>query len=401
MVSEGEGMNGRFDFDTPVSRAGLGTLKEAVTSADMKAAGIVTLFGAEFEFKTAPSVIRAVMDMAENGLFAYTLQDDAFNSLVAGWMKTRRGWDVKNEWIVPTYGTMSALGTCIRTVTSPGNGVIVLLPGYFMYWSEITNNGRVRVGVPLYFDGGRYTVDFELLESALMDTNNTLLVLCSPHNPIGRVWCRDELERIAALAARYDVTVFSDEIFADVIYPGQSMLAFPQAGGGARCMVATSLGKAFSFTGIGQANLIIPDKELREAFLCQRRIGHYGSLDPVMRAAYFGAYSDDGVRWLDAMTAYCYANYLFADEYFRTRLPWFRIIRPEGTYVLWVDGRELGLSEPVLRELFTRARFGTDPGTDYGGEAGFFRINISVPRSSLQKALISLEEAVRNLTMSR
>jgi cystathionine beta-lyase len=397
MVSKGKYMTGTFDFDTPVSRRGLGTLKEVVSSPKMKAAGIPTLFGAEFEFRTAPSVIRAITALAENGLFAYTLQDEAFNSLVAGWMKARRGWDIKKEWIVPTYGTVSALGTCIRTVTNHGNGVIVLLPGYFMHWDEITNSGRVRVGVPLRFDGDRYTIDFTLLEAALRDTNNRLLVLCSPHNPVGRVWLQEELEYIATLSARYDVAVFSDEIFADVIYPGHTMLAFPQIGSGTRCMAATSLGKAFSFTGIGQANLIIPDSTLREAFLVQRRIGHYGSLDPVMRAAYFGAYSDEGMHWLEAMTAYCYANYLFIDEFFCSRLPQFKVIKPEGTYVLWVDCRELGLTEPALSELFARACFGTDLGTDYGGEVGFFRINISIPRALLQKSLVSLEETVKSL----
>jgi cysteine-S-conjugate beta-lyase len=387
-------MTGEFDFDTPVSRAGLGTLKEAVTSADMKAAGITTLFGAEFEFRTAPSVIRAVKELAENGLFAYTLQDEAFSSLVAGWLKARRGWEIQNEWIVPTYGTVSALGICVRAVTRPGNGVIVLLPGYFMHWPEITNNGRVRVGVPLRYDENQYTINFELLEAAMSNPDNRLLVLCNPHNPVGRVWRQDELNRVAGLAARYDVIVFSDEIFADVIYPGHSMAAFPLCG--ARFMAATSLGKAFSFTGIGQANMIIPDRALREAFLCERRIGHYGSLDPVMRAAYFGAYTDEGARWLDAMTAYCYANYLFTDAFFRARLPRFRVIRPEGTYVLWVDCRGLGLSEPALGDLFTRGHFGTDHGTDYGGDAGFFRMNISIPRALLQKALLSLEEAVRS-----
>lgn len=274
-------------FDTRVDRSGMSTVKQAMTPAAIEESGLLSLWGAEFEFPTADFVIDAVVRWAKRGLYAYTVEDEAFLELVRSWLASQRGWEIEPEWIVPVYGITSALATAMQAFTGEGDGIVGLDPCYHMYWEAVELSSRRRVSSPMLFDGERYGIDWPDLEAKLAAPENRLLVFCNPHNPTGKVFSRGELERIAELAGKYGVVVFNDEIFAECVYPGVEMPTFGQLPNcAARVITAVSLGKWLSFTGTNQANLIIPDAETRERFRARRDREFYGSMNPMLRPAY-------------------------------------------------------------------------------------------------------------------
>ena len=382
-----------FDFDTPVRRTGIGNMKAALGRP-----GQIILAGAEMDFATAPSLIEAVVDRARNGLLGFTLADDRYLAAVRWWLGRVRGWEVERDWIVPTLGTIFALATAIRLLTREGDGIIVQPPVYHRFAQAARRLNRRVVTNPLILRGQRYEMDFEHLERCLADPRSRLLVLCHPHNPVARSWRPEELVEVARLARRYDVYVFSDEIFGDVTAEGHEAVPFaalPEAG--PRVIVATSLGKTFNLTGVNHANVIIPDPDLRRAFIAQRNADHFGSIDPLFHAALCGAYSEEGLAWVQAMRRYVFANAAHVERRLQADLGSIRMFPVEGTFVGWIDFRSLGLGpDELFRFLSEEAAVRVDPGTDYGEEgAGFARINLATLRAVLDEALDRLAAAVR------
>ncbi len=384
-------------FDQRVDRNGMSTVKQALTPECVKRSGIMSLWGAEFEFPTADFVVDAVVDWARRGLYAYTVDNEEFRGLICSWMLRQRKWTIEPEWIVPAYGITSSLATAMRTFTKEGDGIIGLDPGYHMYWEAIERSGRRRISSKLLFDGTAYSVDWDDLEAKMSDPCNKILVVCNPHNPIGKVYMEDEIRRIAELAAKTDTVIFNDEIFAECLYSGVEMHTFgqyPQSK--AKVITAVSLGKWLSFTGTNQANLLIPDAETRDAFLRERNREFYGSMNPMMLPAYRAAYTEKGAAWVRDMMAYVEENFLLVDSTFRTEIPLFRAVKPQGTFILWVDATEFcSDAEKLERFLNEKAFFHVDPGVQYHGDPGFFRMTLSVPRAELRKALNSLASAVK------
>ncbi len=367
-----------FDFETAVNRKQIGNMKEIVLSQADAGPEPVMLSGAEMDFPTAPALTRSLADLVERGIFGYTIADGAYRETVRRWMRTARGFDVKPDEIVPTLGTIFALGTAIRAFTDPGDGVIIQHPSYYRYDVNVRNNGRAVVSNPLIERNGTYQIDFDGLEALMASPSNKLMVLCNPHNPTGRVFGRQDAERVARLSEAYGVVVFSDEIFAEVCFGGHGatpLAGLPYGLG----ITSTSLGKAFNLTGVNHANLIIRDEALRKAYLKQRTADHFGSLDPFFYAAVAGAYSDEGLRWIEAMRAHVYGLYERVDAGLRARAPMLRLSPLEGGFVLWLDCRALGLPDAALHAFFEReAGILADPGTDYGpGGSGFMRLNIA------------------------
>lgn len=385
-----------YDFDTPVDRTGMASIKELKTPDEVTKAGLKTFWGAEFEFRTAPCVIRAVQEWAQRGLAAYCIVDDEYRTLIRDWMRMHRNWRIEKEWIVPTYGLSFSVGTVVRAFTEPGDGIIGLDPVYHMTWEPVELNGRRKVSCPLQYDGEAYSINYEALEQAFADPRNKVLYFCNPHNPIGKVWGREDLRRIAQLASQYQILIYSDEIFGDTVYEGYEMLSFSQVTEYTNWIAATSLGKTFSITGVGQANIIIQDEELRERFIRQRDIDHYGSFDPYMRAVYFGGCTPEGSDWVKEMMRYCRRNYEWIASYVEENIPELKVIRPEGSYVLWMDCRGLGFrTAQEYDDFFGKALFICDSGVVYGGEPGFVRVTISMPFEYIRKGFEALAEAVR------
>ena len=357
-----------FDFNTVVDRSGIGNMMEEFTPQAIRDAGLPSYWGAEFDFRTAPVVIEAVKKAADNGLFGFTIPTPEYLDRVVWWFRTQRHCEIRHEWVLPTQGTIFSVATSIRAFTEVGEGVIVFTPGYMRYKQAAERLGRKAMESSLIQRDGRYYIDFADLESKMSEPENKLLVLCNPNNPTGTIWNRADLERIASLADRHGVIVFSDEIFAEIAFEGASVTPYHSvAGEDSMSITCTSLGKCFGLTGVNHANVVIPNPDLRESFLLQRNADHYGSVDPFLYAALTGAYSEQGADWLSAMREYVWGNYLLVDSFLKRHTPGISVVRPGGTYVLWMDFSALGLEgEELSRFLLDEAFLCLDKGRPMG-----------------------------------
>lgn len=397
-------------FDQTVDRTGMDDVKSALAPAGLVQSGISTMWGAEFDFPTAPFIVKAVTDWAGKGLYAYTITSDDYRSCVADWMKTYRHWQVEKDWIVPTYGISASLAIAVRAFTHEGEGVIAFTPGYANYWRAIEKNGRRKVDCPMMFDGQSYSVDWDLLTKLTEAPSNTMLVLCNPQNPTGKVYSPEEIKKIGDLCRANDLVVFSDEIFAECMYDDRVITTFDQVcGDGLQVIAATSLGKWLSFTGTNHANMIISDPEARERFTAVRNAQFYGSMNPMMVPAVKAAYTQEGIAWRHDLMEYIKGNLNLVSSFF-DRIPGFTVVKPQGTFILWVDGRRLAHCladrtgqdpERVFMDfLLKKACFHVDEGSQYGAEKGFFRMNLAMPQRKLEENMQRLEAAVRNININ-
>lgn len=383
-------------FDEKVDRSGgLFWLKECFTPERNREEGLLSYAGAEFEFPTFDGLRKAVATAAEKSLFSYTLARGEYLARIAWWMEHVRGWVIDPAWVVSTHGTIFSLATTIRLVTKPGENIVMLAPGYHRYKQAADRLGRGTVKVTLKDKDGRYTMDWEALEAAMAESANTLLVLCNPNNPTGNIYTREELERVVALSARYGVTVFSDEIFADVTF-GEKVVPYAEAAGkDGLAITCTSLGKTFSLTGMNHANVIIQNDELRERFINQRNIDHYGSVDPLHASALVAAYTPEGYAWLKEMRAYVQENVQLLRDFMKKYLPDAVMTQPEGTFVVWVDFAPAGMTAADVNALIVeKGCFAGDPGEEYNGREACMRFSMAVPRAELCKSLGYLAKAL-------
>lgn len=380
-----------FCFDEPVERIGTGNMKGAFSRALPK--DTVCLWGAEMDYPTAPCIRRALADFAMNGIYGFTLPTQEYTATVCRWMHDVRRAAVEPQWIVPAMGTVYALCTAVRAFTDEGDGVIIQSPSYYRFDRAVERNGRRIIANPMKELRGRYTLDLNDLEKKMADPRSKLLILVNPHNPTGRVFTEGELLAIRDMAAAHGITVFCDEIFAETAQPGHEMR--PYAALDANGITCFSLGKSFNFTGVSQANLLIPNETLRERYLIQRDRDHFGSIDPFFYAAVLAAYSDEGARWLREMNRHTAEIYELIRAGLEKDMPLLSLSPLEGGYVAWLDCRKLGLDEEELRRFFEQdARICGDPGGEYGEAGrGFYRLNIATPRANIEKALLQLKTA--------
>ena len=384
-----------YEFDKLADRSGTGNEKYDGLSEAFKKAGAISYSGAELDVKTAPCIREALAKRALDGIYGYTRADEKYMNAVIGWMKACRDWDIKEEWIVPSYGTMQAICTAIRAFTKEGDGIIVQPPVYLLYSREIERTGRKVADNPLIYDNGVYSMDFDGLEEVMAQEKNKLMILCNPHNPIMDIWDRDVLERVVELADKHNVIVVSDEIFAEHSYGGR-VTPYSEVGAG-HCIVTTSLGKAFNFTGSSHANAVIPDEKIREAYIKQRNADHFGSIDPFIYTALTAAYCKDGKEWIEALLEYSAENERIIKEFFAEHFPEVTICRHRAGTLLWIDLNSFGMSEEELQGfLKDEALILADTGSIYGhGGSCFIRMEIGTPRGILVKALERLLTAAK------
>jgi cystathionine beta-lyase len=371
-----------YGFDAIADRSGMGNMKYALLESQSNAD--LMLGGAEFDFATVPVIREALSEFSSRGLYGFTLADDVYLSAVCHWLERVRHLSVEPIDIVPAYGVIYGLATAIRTFTKRGEGVIVQHPAYYRFDRTIVKNGRKVIDNPLTEIDGVYSVDFRDLENKMSVPENSLMVLCNPHNPTGRIFSHNELNRIAELAHAYNVIVYSDEIFGEISMLGHEAISYASVDP-KNSIVATSLGKVFSFTGVNHANLIIKDGSIRELYMNQRDEEHFGSIDPFFYSALIAGYSEEGFVWVESLIQYVKNNHELLGEEFSKRMPQLRLSPLEGTYVAWIDCRQLGLDSKALDEFFIKEA-GTivDPGWMYGnGGNGFIRINIATPISQI------------------
>jgi cystathionine beta-lyase len=351
---------------------------------------------------TAPQpVVDALVRRAQHGIYGYTIRTEAYDRAVVGWMKRRHGWGIEPGWIVSTPGVVPAVNFLIQTFVGPGQRVLVQQPVYYPFFNAIENNNAEIVSSSLILDDGRYQMDFDDFEKKAADPAATLYILCSPHNPVGRVWSREELTRVGEICLKHGVLVIADEIHADLIFKGSIFTPFAAINDAfaRNTVVCTAPSKTFNLAGLHTSNIIIPNPTHRRRF--QRTLESCGMgkwANPFGVLACETAYRE-GEPWLEQVMTYIEDNLDYLQDFIDNQIPGIRVIRPEGTYLVWLDCRGLGLDKWGLKRLMLeKSRIFPDEGFIFGPEGdGFERINIACPRSILNDALARLRRAVDRL----
>jgi cystathionine beta-lyase len=393
---------GNQDFDKEIDRTGTASLKYDRRQSMFGAAEVIPLWVADMDFAAPAAVTQALSRRAAHPVYGYTVFPDSLYESLMGWLRCRHGWEIERDWIMMCPGVVPSLHAAIMTFAQPGESVIVQPPVYFPFFSAVTSTGRQLVQNPLRLRNGHYEIDYDHLEQCAQGAR--LLLLCSPHNPVGRVWSRGELERILRIADKHNLVVFSDEIHADLVYPEArhhilSRLAKAWAGSKANVITAVAPSKTFNIPGLNLSALIVSDSRHREELARTFDILHVSASNPFSIAAFEAAYRE-GEVWLDELLVYLQKTRDFVSEYLATHLPEIHLIEPEGTYLLWFDCHELmnvlGMTDIQLRHFFVHeAGIGMSPGTLFGEEgSGFMRMNIGAPRSIIEAALESIRKAV-------
>ena len=384
----------KFDFDRVFERRGTDSVKWDLS----KDSEVLAMWVADMDFKTAPAIIEALERRAKSGIFGYALPPEKFYEALIGWFKNRHGADIAREWLLYTTGVVPALSAIIRALTSPGDKVLIQEPVYNCFFSSIRNNGCEIVSSDLKILNGSYEMDFEDLERKLGDPKVKLFILCSPHNPSGRIWTKDELQRAGELCLKHKVTLVSDEIHCDLLLGGRRHIPFLSLGGdiAKNSVTCASPSKSFNLAGLHVANIIAQDAELRGKLDRALNINEVCEISPFAIDAQIAAYTS-GAEWLDELLAYLEQNFKFLRNFLKDNLPELSAMELESTYLPWIDCRKLGLkSEEISKLLLDKAKLWINPGTLYGknGE-GFVRINIACPRATLREGLERMKGALK------
>lgn len=387
-------------FDEVIDRKGTHSQKYDMKEAMGKPADILPLWVADMDFQTPETVREALAKAAAHGIFGYSDTDAAYDEAVCQWMSRHFGWDIRKEWLMETPGVVFAIALAIRAFTKEGEGVLIQQPVYYPFGNMIRRNGRRVVNAPLVFRNGRYEMDYEDLENKIRGEHIRLMIFCSPHNPVGRVWSIEELEKLARLCEYYDVIIVSDEIHCDFTYPGvkHHMLASLSDSWAKRVITCTAPSKTFNLAGLQVSNLIIPDERLRKAMKTEMSRTGYSTLNQMAIVACEVAYRT-GEDWLRELKAYLKDNLDYMTAFIKEKIPQIEVIQPEGTYLVWMDFRKMGMTGEELEDfLDNEAGIWLDNGTMFGPEGeGFARINIACPRATLSEALDRLYRATRRL----
>lgn len=387
----------KYNFDEIIDRRNTDSVKYDQVEKSGKPADVLPLWVADMDFRTAPGIVERLSADAAFGIYGYSEGGEDYFRAVSGWYRERFGWTVEKEWLVQTPGVVFAINIAVRALTEEGDAVIIQQPVYYPFSAAIRNNGRKLINSGLVLRNGRYEIDFEDLEKKIVENNVKLFILCSPHNPVGRVWTEEELRRIGGICLAHGVKVISDEIHSDFVYEGHRHHVFTTVDPAfeAISIVCTAPSKTFNLAGLQVSNIFIPDQQMREAFQKQMQLIGYGGINLIGLHACQAAY-ETGREWLEELKIYLKGNLDFVREYLEKNLPMIRLIEPEGTYLIWLDCRGLGLPEEELERLIVQeAKLWLDAGVMFGesGE-GFERINIACPRAVVREAMERLNRAV-------
>ncbi|MDD2701776.1 MAG: PatB family C-S lyase [Sideroxydans sp.] len=380
-------------FDSAPSRAGTASLKFDLRREVFGKADVIPLWVADMDFAVPQAVQRALTQRAAHPVFGYTIFPQSLNDALVHWLATRHHWQIASESILFCPGVVPSLHACIMALTQAGEGVIVQTPAYAPFLTAAETCGRKTLLNPLKLEAGRYTFDLEDFERCAKD-GGRMLILCSPHNPVGRVWQQDELQALLAVCEQYDITVVSDEIHADLIYPGYRHVPLATLNNKVKIITAVAPSKTFNIPGLGLSALVVPDAADRKAITQAFDTLHVSASNPFSIAAFEAAYRE-GAPWLDALMDYLAGTRDMVRDYLQQHLPQIRMIEPEGTYLLWLDCREMGLNDKQLKDFFVQqAGVGLSPGAMFGAEgSGYMRMNIGAPRSVIRQALKGIDDA--------
>jgi cysteine-S-conjugate beta-lyase len=388
----------RYDFDKRIDRTNKASYKWDQSEKLFGRSDILPLWVADMDFEAPKEVVESITRRAEQGIYGYTIRTQGFYDAIIGWLSRRHGWKIEQDWISSSPGVVPALSIAVQVFTEPGDGIILQSPVYYPFFDVIKMNGRIVVDNPLLLKDGRYTIDFELLEQQAKE-GAKMLLLCSPHNPGGRVWTRGELERIGEICSKYKLLVIADEIHQDLVFSGHKHIPYASlsetfAQGSITCITPS---KTFNLAGLQAASVIIPNEEIRRK---------YNSLLKTLSLhmeSYFGLTAIEssythGDEWLDQLLLYLEGNLDYLLEFTKNHLPNVKVIKPDGTYLVWIDCTAISDKPQELKQLmFDKAGVAFSEGSVFGKQgAGYLRINIACPRSILAEALERFALAVNS-----
>ena len=395
-----------YNFDKIINRKGTNCLKYDFAVERGKSAEVLPLWVADMDFQVSEEITKSLHAAVEHGIYGYTQPKDPYYNAIMNWMKKNHQWETKREWIVKTPGVVFALGAAVKAFTKPGDAVLIQNPVYYPFTNIIRDNDRRVIDNTLVYEKrvtegkSQYSIDYEDFERKIVQENIKLFILCNPHNPVGRVWTREELQYLGEICLRHHVIVVSDEIHNDFVYPGFEHTVFANVDPrfAEFTVTCTAPSKTFNLAGLQISNIFIPNETLREAF--QKEIDKTGYDEPnalgavACEAAYRG-----GQEWLDQLRAYLLENLNFLRAYLQEKIPQIHLVEPEGTYLVWLDCSELGISGKELDQFIVeKAGLWLDGGAMFGPSgADFQRVNIACPRATLELALDKLKAAVDNL----
>ena len=384
-------------FDLPANRRGTHCVKWDCEEAREA----IPMWVADMDFKVATPITEALRRRVEHGIFGYVQVPDSYYDAIIRWFESRHAWTINREWISYTTGVVPAMSAVIKALTLPGDKVLIQTPVYNCFFSSIRNNGCQVEENPLIYDGHTYHIDYADLEQKAADPKTRLLILCNPHNPVGRVWTPEELRTINDICLRHDVRVVSDEIHCELVMPGYHFSPFATVSDACRdnAIILNSPSKSFNIAGLQVANIICNNQRIRERIDRAININEICDVNPFGIEALMAAYNESG-WWIDQLCEYLHENDLLLEKTIRQALPQLPVTRLEGTYLVWLDIRPLGISsDAVTRLLLDTGKVLVNSGTMYGTTAGegFIRINIACPRSQLEEALQRICDTLKNI----
>lgn len=390
-------MNSRFD--EIIDRTGTHSVKWEQMESLFGHADLLPMWVADMDFASPPEVVQALQRRAAHGIYGYTFRPEAYTEAIVNWQKQRHSWEVDPEWLCGSPGVVTALSLLVDLLTEPGDRIMLQVPVYSPFYDIVRFNGRETVRNPLRLVEGRYEMDLEQMERQIVAERVRMLLLCNPHNPVGRVWTRKELEALGEICMRHGVIVLSDEIHGDIVYSGHRHIPFASISEelAQQSIVCTAPSKTFNIAGLQTSSIFIANSEWRHAF--KRRLQTLAlSMENCFAEAAVEACYTYGGTWLDELIIYLEENVNTLVRFVTEQLPEVNICRPEGTYLVWMDARNV-LSDPTeMKELMFRdARVAFSEGSGFGAEgAGFLRVNIGCPRSMMMEGLERFARAVRS-----
>ena len=374
----------KYNFDEIVPRRGTNSYKW-----DTPEEGVLPMWVADMDFRTAPCIIESLRRRVEHGVFGYVKVPQVYYNAVINWFNTRHGVHFDRGWFIYTSGVVPAISAILKALTRLGDKVIVQPPVYNCCFSSIRNNGCVMHPNRLVQNGNSWIIDFDDLEAKASDPDAKVMILCNPHNPAGRVWTEEELRKVGDICLRHNVFVISDEIHCELTYPGHDYTPFASLGEEFSRHSATCISpsKAFNIAGLQIANIVAADSEIRSRIDKAININEVCDVNPFGVEATVAAYSPEGADWLDALRDYLHGNWLTVRDFFAANIPSCPVTELEGTYLVWIDIRSTGLcSDEVTARLLDEQKLMVNSGSMYDGE-GFIRLNIACPRSRVVEAI--------------
>lgn len=379
-----------YDFDTVTDRKNTNAIKYDLAKKRGKPEDAVSLWVADMDFPTAPCIQKAVAEKAAHGIWGYSRPDNRYYDALKKWYKERHNFEVQNEWVVNTPGVCFALATAIKAFTNEGESVLIQKPVYYPFFNIINSLQRKVVNSSLILKNNHYEIDFDDFERKIVQENVKMFILCSPHNPGGRVWTKQELQKISEICLAHNVLVVSDEIHSDITFGSNVHTVYGSLSEQAlkNSIICTAPSKSFNLAGLQFSNIFIADEKLKKAFSEELDKTGYDEPSVFGIVAATAAYSE-GADWFDSVKSYIWENILFAKKYIEENAPQIKVLVPEGTYLLWLDFSKTGLSDSEINDrVLNKAKVWLDSGSMFGKEGEKFqRINCATPRIILEDAL--------------